>query len=103
MYSHPQTNDAQQMCLRVAFATRVVVVASDIAICRLNECTICRASEQAPRFKYRRKPEIAISEAIERPRGVVVPEGRGPNSRAAWYRTTQQRHEVDKQTISDLP
>ena len=67
---------------RVALATRVVVVASDVAICRLDERTVCRTSEQAARFKHRGKAEVAISEAVERPRRVVVPEGSGPDSRA---------------------
>eukprot|EP01043_Picozoa_sp_COSAG02_P102487 COSAG02_NODE_38510_length_428_cov_0.790274_1_plen_62_part_10 len=49
---------------RVALATRVVIVASNVAICRLDERTVCWTSEQAAPFKYRGKAKIAISEAV---------------------------------------
>ena len=85
------------MCSRVAFATRVVVVASNIAVCRLDECTICGTGEEATCFKSRGKAEVTISEAVKGPRGVVIPEGCGPNSRAVvqYNATVPQSRQTD--------
>lgn len=89
------------ICSRVTLVTRVVVVPSDVAICCLDERTVCRTCEEASRFKYRSKAEVAISESIEGPRRVEVPERRGANSRAVVQYRMHDRHETTNKSIGD--